>query len=188
MRGNFPTWLITGGAGFIGSNFILGLRAERVAHIINLDKITYGGNLRNLESLRDDPDHFFVPLPLYGDGQNISGGETYNIGGGSELTNLAVVTAICELLDELRPNSPLIPHTSLITFVKDRPGHDRRYALDTTKIAGELGWRPQEIFSSGLSATVRWYLEHQDWVESVQTGAYQEWLQMHYGATSEALV
>jgi dTDP-glucose 4,6-dehydratase len=352
-----PTWLVTGGAGFIGSNFVLGQRAAKAARIINLDKLTYAGNLRNLEPLRDDPDHIFVhgdigdsslvaelfqrhrpqavvnfaaeshvdrsiygpqvfiqtnvvgtltlleesrryfeglpaseqdkfrflhvstdevygsldpedppfsetspyapnspyaaskaasdhlvrayhrtyglptlitncsnnygplqfpekliplmilngvqgkPLPIYGDGKNIRDwlyvtdhcealalvlkqgrvGETYNIGGAAELTNLEVVTAICGILDELRPDSPFLPHASLITFVKDRPGHDRRYGLDTAKIAQELGWRPRESFMSGLSATVRWYLTHHDWVESVQTGEYQQWLKRHYG-------
>jgi len=352
-----PTWLVTGGAGFIGSNFVLAQRAAGAARIINLDKLTYAGNLLNLESLRNDPDHVFVhgdigdpalvadllkrhrpqavvnfaaeshvdrsihgpqvfiqtnvvgafhlleecqryweslnpearekfrflhistdevygslgpndppfsesapyapnspyaaskaasdhlvrayhhtyglptlitncsnnygplqfpekliplmilnalqgkPLPLYGDGKHIRDwlyvtdhcealtmvlnrgrvGQTYNIGGGFELSNLDMVSAICAVLDKLRPPSPPFVHASLITFVKDRPGHDRRYGLDTAKIAGEIGWRPRETVKSGLEATVRWYLDHPEWVESVQTGAYQRWLQLHYG-------
>lgn len=355
-----PTWLVTGGAGFIGSNFVLAQRNLRAARIINLDKLTYAGNLRNLETLRDDPDHIFVrgdigdaalvaelfkryrptaavnfaaeshvdrsicepqdfihtnvvgtfhlleesrhywetlspesrdkfrflhvstdevygslrpedppfqettpyapnspyaaskaasdhlarayhrtyglptiitncsnnygplqfpekliplmilnaiqgkPLPIYGDGRNIrdwlyvtdhcealalvlkkgKAGETYNIGGGSELTNLTVVTAICELLDEFCPDSPHAPHAPLINYVKDRPGHDRRYAMDTSKILTELGWQPRQNFSRGIAATVRWYLEHQDWVKAIQSGDYQSWLQLHYGPPS----
>ena len=358
MPEEYPTWLITGGAGFIGSNFVLGQRAVKAARIINLDKLTYAGNLRSLEPLKDDAGHLFVhgdigdaplvaeilklhrpqavvnfaaeshvdrsiygpqvfiqtnvvgtltlleecryhfeglpaaekerfrflhvstdevygslnpddppfsetspyapnspyaaskaesdhlvrayhrtyglptlitncsnnygplqfpekliplmilngvqgkPLPIYGDGKNILDwlyvadhcealalvlkqgrvGETYNIGGAAELTNLEVVTAICGILDELRPDSPFLPHSSLITFVKDRLGHDRRYAIDTSKIAKELGWRPRESFASGLAATVRWYLTNQDWVESVKTGEYQQWLKKHYGS------
>lgn len=115
-------------------------------------------------------------------------GKTYNIGGGLDLTNLAVVTAICGLLDELRPDSSHAPHASRITFVKDRPGHDRRCGLDTAKITGELGWRPRETFASGLEAMVRWHLEHPGWVESVQTGAYQAWLQLHYGSPASKYI
>ncbi len=351
------TWLVTGGAGFIGANFILQQSAHRLLTIVNLDKLTYAGNLKNLASLSDDPQHIFVhgdigdkplvgrllkeyqpaavvnfaaeshvdrsihapqpfidtnvvgtfhlleavldywqglddpgkegfrflhistdevygslgpadppftettpyapnspyaaskaaadhlvrayhrtyglpaiitncsnnygpyqfpeklvplvilaalqgePLPIYGDGQHIRDwlyvedhcralqlvltrgrpGQTYNLGGGCEKTNLEVVETICRLLDQICPGSPHVPHAARITFVKDRPGHDRRYAMDSTKTAQELGWRPQETFARGLLKTIRWYLDHQDWVSAVQTGAYRQWLQLHYG-------
>jgi len=139
-------------------------------------------------------------LPVYGDGQNVRDwlyvedhcrairtvlakgrvGETYNVGGSSEKNNLAIVGAICALLDELRPNDPVVPHNKLITFVKDRPGHDRRYAMDTRKIERELNWRPQESFESGIRKTVRWYLEHEDWVRDVTSGSYRQWMAKHY--------
>jgi dTDP-glucose 4,6-dehydratase len=352
-----PTWLVTGGAGFIGANFVLAQRREAAARIINLDKLTYAGNAGNLASLRDDPDHVFIqgdigdaglvgellrrhqpqavinfaaeshvdrsirgpqdfiqtnvvgtfqllqavlehwqglkgrdqesfrflhistdevygslgpddppftettpyapnspyaaskaasdhwvrayhktyglptlitncsnnygplqfpekliplmilnslqgqPLPIYGDGQNIRDwiyvedhcrglrlvlerggiGETYNIGGSCEKTNLEVVHSLCDLLDQLCPDSPYRPHAGLITMVQDRPGHDRRYAVDRAKITGALGWRPQESFASGLAKTVQWYMQHQEWVATIQTGAYREWLNLHYG-------
>lgn len=141
------------------------------------------------------------PLPVYGDGHNVrdwlyvedhcaavrtvlaSGrpGQTYNIGGRSEQRNLAVVRAVCALLDELHPDSPVVPHAELITFVKDRPGHDRRYAIDCGKIERELGWVPAESFASGLRKTVRWYLDHQAWVASVTTGEYRQWIERNYG-------
>ena len=351
------TWLVTGGAGFIGSNFVLQQRHARVARIINLDKLTYAGNLQNLAELRHDVDHIFKPgdigdrelvrslltefrpeavinfaaeshvdrsirspetfietnvmgtfrlleevrhyweglskkeksnfrflhistdevygslepddpafrettpyspnspysaskaasdhlmrayketyglpvlitncsnnygplqfpekfipllilnacqgkaLPIYGDGQNIrdwlyvtdhcdavrlvlergSIGSSYNIGGQCEMTNLQVVSHLCGLLDELLPQSQYTPHSSLITFVPDRPGHDRRYAMDISKIKQELGWTPKESFHSGLTQTVRWYLDHPQWVESVTSGAYRQWLEQHYG-------
>jgi dTDP-glucose 4,6-dehydratase len=97
----------------------------------------------------------------------------YNIGGGCERTNLEVVRAICDAMDKARPDLPHRPSSSLITFVQDRPGHDRRYAVDTARIRGELGWRPEQDFESGLAATVRWYLEHRGWVERVTTGVYR---------------
>jgi dTDP-glucose 4,6-dehydratase len=108
-------------------------------------------------------------------------GETYNIGGNCEKTNLDVVTTICNLLDKIRPESPYTPHSSLITYVKDRPGHDRRYAIDASKIESTLSWTPRETFDSGLEKTIHWYLNHPDWVASVQTGAYRKWIQQHYG-------
>ncbi len=141
------------------------------------------------------------PLPIYGKGDNIRDwlyvddharalrlvltkgqvGETYNIGGWNEKTNLEVVQAICSILDELRPNASITRHSSLITYVKDRPGHDRRYAIDASKIARELGWKPQETFDSGLRKTVEWYLANTDWINGVTSGEYQNWIQQHYG-------
>jgi dTDP-glucose 4,6-dehydratase len=141
------------------------------------------------------------PLPVYGDGLNVRDwlyvddhcdairavlaggrvGETYNIGGNSERTNIDVVRTLCAILDELRPDSAHCPHERLVTYVKDRPGHDRRYAIDARKIAGELGWQPRESFESGLRKTVRWYLDHADWVEAVQTGTYRDWIEQNYG-------
>ena len=100
-------------------------------------------------------------------------GETYNIGGHNEKTNLEVVKTICELLDKLVPNSPHIPHESLITYVADRPGHDLRYAIDADKIAAELDWTPAETFESGIEKTINWYLENSEWCQHVQDGSYQ---------------
>lgn len=351
------TWLVTGGAGFIGSNFILVQPLGPDLTVVNLDRLSYAGNLQNLESLQGNPSHIFVQgdigdqvlvrqlleqyrpqavinfaaethvdrsiygpdafmqtnvmgtfhlleaarqywqgldaparqnfrflhistdevygslgendppftearpyspnnpyaaskaaadhlvrayhhtyglpalitnctnnygprqfpeklvplmilnafqgkgLPIYGDGRNVRdwlyvedhcravnlvlqkgrAGETYNIGGDGGKTNLEVVYILCGILDRRRPDSPFVPHARLITFVKDRPGHDRRYGLDIGKIGRELGWRPQEDLASGLEKTVNWYLEHQDWVAGVQTGAYRDWLARHYG-------
>jgi dTDP-glucose 4,6-dehydratase len=142
------------------------------------------------------------PLPIYGDGRQIrdwlyvtdhcravcrvleagTPGETYNIGGWNEKTNLDVVHALCDILDELKPDShsPLPTYRSLITFVKDRPGHDRRYAIDATKIERELGWRPAETFESGIRKTVQWYLDHESWVRNVTSGEYRRWVEKHY--------
>jgi dTDP-glucose 4,6-dehydratase len=140
------------------------------------------------------------PLPVYGDGRNVRDwlyvadhceavravlargrpGETYNIGGSAEKTNLEVVTAVCAILDELRPNAPVTHHSSLITHVADRPGHDRRYAMDTRKIERELGWRPRSRFETGLRKTVEWYLANLAWVESVASGAYRSWIDLNY--------
>ena len=139
------------------------------------------------------------PLPVYGDGMNVRDwlyvrdhcsavrtvladgrlGETYNIGGNAEKTNLEVVNAICATLDELRPGGA--PHARLITYVKDRPGHDRRYAMDIRKLSGELGWKPEHAFDSGLRQTIEWYLGHADWVEDVASGTYREWVDLNYG-------
>jgi dTDP-glucose 4,6-dehydratase len=107
-------------------------------------------------------------------------GETYNIGGNSERKNLDVVNTICDLVDEMRPSTTLGPRRNLITYVKDRPGHDRRYAIDASKLARELGWSPAERFETGLRKTVHWYLDHPEWVESVRTGAYLEWIRQNY--------
>jgi dTDP-glucose 4,6-dehydratase len=140
------------------------------------------------------------PLPIYGDGLNVRDwlyvgdhcaairavlaggrpGETYNIGGRAERTNLAVVKTLCGLLDRLHPDSPVTPHEKLITFVRDRPGHDRRYAMNAGKIERELGWRPAESFDSGIEKTVRWYLGHRDWIARVASGAYRDWVAQHY--------
>ena len=139
------------------------------------------------------------PLPVYGDGKNVrdwlhvsdhcSGiraalargkpGETYNIGGNSEKTNLEVVHAVCTILDELHPAGA--PHAKLITYVKDRPGHDQRYAINAEKIRCELGWEPQERFEKGLRKTVEWYLANGEWVRGVISGEYRKWMVTQYG-------
>jgi dTDP-glucose 4,6-dehydratase len=354
---NKKTVVVTGGAGFIGSNFILCERSRGEARVVNLDFLTYAGNPMNLESLRDDPNYVFVqgdigdrtlvrrlleehrpcavvnfaaeshvdrsidgpddfiqtnvvgtfhlleevrrywgsfeaadkasfrflhvstdevygslamdgacfcettpyapnspysaskaasdhlvrayhhtyglptlttncsnnygprqfpekliplmvlnalggkPLPVYGDGLNVRDwlyvddhceairvvlekgrvGEVYNIGGRCEKTNLELVRTVCNLLDEMLPESQHVCHESLISFVKDRPGHDRRYAIDCSKIEKELGWKPKETLETGLRKTVQWYLDNPEWVESVQTGEYRKWIEKHYG-------
>ncbi len=353
--------LVTGGAGFIGGNFVLSTLAQAGEPIVNLDKLTYAGNLRNLESLRGDARHRFVrgdicdralvakllaegrpravvhfaaeshvdrsiygpaefvqtnvlgtfslleevraywsglaepgrrefrflhvstdevygslsatdpaftettpyapnspysaskagsdhlvrayhhtyglptlttncsnnygpyqfpekllplmihnalagkPLPVYGDGQNVRDwlyvldhcaairevlargrpGETYNIGGNCEMKNLDVVKTLCALLDEARPRASG-RYADLVTFVTDRPGHDRRYAMDIAKIRRELSWQPAESFESGLKKTVRWYLDHQDWVGEVTSGAYRNWVETNYAVRGSA--
>ncbi len=351
------TLLVTGGAGFIGSNFVLDWLAQSDETVVNLDALTYAGNLRNLESLRGDARHVFVhgdigeralvdrllaahrpravlhfaaeshvdrsihgpaafiktnvegtftlleaarahcatldaearaafrflhvstdevygslapdapaftedhpyapnspysaskaasdhlvrawhhtyglpvlttncsnnygpyhfpeklipliivnalagqPLPVYGDGLQVRGwlyvgdhcsgirrvlahgrvGQTYNLGGGNEMRNIDIVRSVCALLDELRPD-PGGPYARLITHVADRPGHDRRYAIDARKTERELGWRAAETFASGIRKTVRWYLDHADWVAEVQSGAYRDWVATNYAA------
>jgi dTDP-glucose 4,6-dehydratase len=140
------------------------------------------------------------PLPVYGDGQQIRDwlyvgdhcsairrvleggrlGETYNIGGWNEKPNLEIVRTVCRLLDELRPRNGGASYSELITFVKDRPGHDRRYAIDARKIERELGWKPAETFDTGIRKTVQWYLANAEWVERVQSGAYREWMSTQY--------
>ena len=140
------------------------------------------------------------PLPIYGDGQQIRDwlyvsdhcvairrvleagrlGETYNIGGWNEKPNLDIVHAICDLLGELRPRADGKSYREQITYVTDRPGHDRRYAIDATKIERELGWRPAETFETGIRKTIQWYLDHAQWVANVQSGAYREWVEKNY--------
>ena len=140
------------------------------------------------------------PLPIYGDGQQIRDwlyvgdhcsairevlskgrlGETYNIGGWNEKPNLEVVKTICKILDELKPRADGKSYAEQITFVKDRPGHDRRYAIDASKVERELGWRPAETFDTGIRKTVQWYLNNPVWVEGVVSGSYRDWLQKQY--------
>ena len=144
-------------------------------------------------------------LPIYGDGQQIRDwlyvkdhcrairlvleagrvGEVYNIGGCNEKPNVEIVHTVCALLDELRPlptaRSPLTTYRSLISYVADRPGHDRRYAIDASKIERELGWKPQETFETGIRKTVQWYLDNQSWVSNVTSGAYRNWVERQYG-------
>ncbi|MGC2794456.1 MAG: dTDP-glucose 4,6-dehydratase, partial [Candidatus Sulfotelmatobacter sp.] len=141
------------------------------------------------------------PLPVYGDGQNVRDwlyvedhceaiaqvlargrfGQTYNIGGWNEKRNIEIVETICDVVDEMA-GSRGTPRRELITFVKDRPGHDRRYAMDATKIERELGWRPLETFESGIRKTVRWYLENEEWARDVTSGGYRKWIETHYSS------
>ncbi|MGP8173724.1 MAG: dTDP-glucose 4,6-dehydratase [Terracidiphilus sp.] len=143
-----------------------------------------------------------LPLPVYGDGRNVRDwlyvmdhcdgirtvlergipGQTYNIGGRQEMSNLEVVRQVCEILDDLVPARA--PYADLVTFVKDRPGHDRRYAMDIAKIERELGWQPRETFASGLRMTIQWYLENSQWVEHVTSGSYREWISQQYTSSN----
>jgi len=142
------------------------------------------------------------PLPIYGDGQQVRDwlyvgdhcsairtvlaggclGETYNIGGWNEKPNLEVAHTLCAMLDRLQPRASGAPYAELITYVKDRPGHDRRYAINAGKIAQELGWKPAETFETGMEKTVRWYLENSEWVAHVTSGSYRQWLDRNYSA------
>jgi dTDP-glucose 4,6-dehydratase len=139
-------------------------------------------------------------LPIYGDGQQVRDwlyvtdhcsairqvlergtcGDTYNVGGWNEKTNLDVVRTLCNILDELQPRADGASYSEQLTFVKDRPGHDRRYAIDARKLERELGWKPSETFESGIRKTVKWYLDNQDWVENVTSGHYREWVEAQY--------
>jgi dTDP-glucose 4,6-dehydratase len=140
------------------------------------------------------------PLPVYGDGQQIRDwlyvkdhcsairrvleagqvGEVYNVGGWNEKPNIEIVHTICALLDELRPRPDGLGYSEQIVTVTDRPGHDRRYAIDASKIERELGWKPSETFDTGIRKTVNWYLEHQEWVANVQSGSYRAWVERNY--------
>ena len=146
------------------------------------------------------------PLPIYGDGLQVrdwlyvtdhcaalrrildSGrpGETYNVGGWNEQANIDIVQQVCSILDRLRPRDDAKPYASQIEFVQDRPGHDRRYAIDARKLERELGWRPAENFASGIEKTVEWYLTNEDWVRGVQTGGYRTWIAQQYGTADDA--
>lgn len=141
------------------------------------------------------------PLPVYGDGRQVrdwlfvgdhcaalrrvleagAPGETYNVGGNQEMANIDVVRLLCSILDELRPRADGVSYATQIAFVTDRPGHDRRYAIDATRLERELGWRPQETFATGIRQTVAWYLDHGDWVGRVTSGAYRDWIARQYG-------
>ena len=145
-------------------------------------------------------------LPVYGDGMQVRDwlyvkdhcsairrvleagrlGEVYNVGGWNEKPNIEIVHTVCALLDELRPKADGTPYNTQITTVKDRPGHDRRYAIDASKIERELGWKPAETFESGIRKTVQWYLANPEWVAHVQSGAYRDWVQTQYAVTAEA--
>ena len=146
------------------------------------------------------------PLPVYGDGMQVRDwlyvrdhcsairavlaggriGETYNVGGWNEKPNIEIVKTVCALLDALRPRADGQSYASQIAYVKDRPGHDRRYAIDARKIERELGWKPAETFESGIRKTVQWYLDHPEWVQRVQSGAYREWVQKQYAGGAAA--
>jgi len=144
-------------------------------------------------------------MPIYGDGKNVRDwlyvgdhcsalmivlangdpGATYNIGGDSELTNIETVEAVCSLLDVMNPGA-LVPHSNLMSFVTDRPGHDYRYAINASKIEKSLGWRPEESFDSGLKKTVNWYLGHRNWIDQVVSGEYRSWIEMNYKSRSKS--
>jgi dTDP-glucose 4,6-dehydratase len=146
-------------------------------------------------------------LPIYGNGQQIrdwlyvedhcaairrvleagQAGEVYNVGGWNEKPNIEIVRTLCRMLDVKKPRADGKSYADQITFVEDRPGHDQRYAIDATKIANELGWKPKETFESGIEKTVRWYLENQDWVKNVTSGEYRNWVQTHYTERGEEL-
>ncbi len=148
------------------------------------------------------------PLPIYGDGQQIRDwlyvrdhcsairrvleagtlGETYNVGGWNEKANIDIVHTVCALLDELRPRADGASYATQITFVTDRPGHDRRYAIDARKLERELGWKPAETFETGIRKTVQWYLDNPDWVANVQSGSYRDWVQKQYSSALGAQV
>ncbi|MFL9666854.1 dTDP-glucose 4,6-dehydratase [Variovorax sp. AB1(2024)] len=146
------------------------------------------------------------PLPVYGDGMQVRDwlyvkdhcsairrvleagklGETYNVGGWNEKPNIEIVNTVCALLDELRPKADGKPYKEQITYVTDRPGHDRRYAIDARKLEAELGWKPAETFDTGIRKTVEWYLANSEWVRNVQSGAYREWVEKQYDAKAAA--
>jgi dTDP-glucose 4,6-dehydratase len=146
-----------------------------------------------------------APLPVYGDGRQVRDwlyvqdhcaairavlaagrlGEVYNIGAGNEMTNLEVVHTLCDILDELRPKADGASYRSLVRFVQDRPGHDRRYAIDARKIGREPGWKPAETFGTGIRKTVQWYLDNQEWMREVKSGEYLKWIDKNYGGRAE---
>jgi dTDP-D-glucose 4,6-dehydratase len=191
--------LVTGSAGFISANFVIDWLSQCDEPVINLDELTYAGNRANLAPLDGDA-LADKSLPVYGDGQQIRDwlyvkdhcsairavlaggrlGETYNVGGWNEKPNIDIVHTVCALLDELRPRADGQSYATQISFMTDRPGHDRRYAIDARKIERELGWKPAETFETGIQKTVQWYLDNPQWVLDVQSGAYREWVSRQY--------
>jgi len=145
------------------------------------------------------------PLPVYGDGRNVRDwlyvgdhcsairtvlaqgrvGEVYNIGGASERPNIDVVNIVCSILDDVQPRANGAKYSALLTYVKDRPGHDRRYAIDASKIGNELGWKPAETFDSGIEKTIKWYLQNPQWIAGIESGSYQQWVDKNYGARNQ---
>lgn len=185
-------------------------------HLVNAFRHTYGlpsiiTNCSNNYGPRQFPEKLIPllilnglegkPLPIYGNGSNVRDwlyvndhcaalhllmeqaepGENYNLGGACEKTNMEVAEAVCAMMDDLCLQSPYRPHKSLLTFVKDRPGHDQRYAINISKINRAFGWKPKETFETGLEKTIKWYLENSSWIDSVKTGKYRDWISQHYG-------
>jgi dTDP-glucose 4,6-dehydratase len=186
-------------------------------HLVNAFRHTYGlpaiiTNCSNNYGPRQFPEKLIPllilnglegkPLPIYGNGLNVRDwlyvydhcealhmlmeraepGENYNIGGGCEKTNLEVAETVCAMLDDLCAHSPHRPHKSLLCFVKDRPGHDKRYAINISKVNRVFGWKPKETFETGLEKTMKWYLHNESWINSVKTGQYRDWISQHYGS------
>jgi dTDP-D-glucose 4,6-dehydratase len=182
--------LVTGGAGFIGANFVLDWLAHSDESVVNLDALTYAGNRESLSSLDGDARHVFVHGDicdralldrLFADHKPRS---VVHFAAESHVDRSihgpgAFVHTVCALLDEMKPD-PDGSYARMITRVPDRPGNDRRYAIDARKIERDLGWRPAETFASGMRKTVRWYLDNAAWVARVQNGAYREWVSANY--------
>ena len=202
--------LLLGKGGQVGWELQRSLSVLGQVTALDFDSQEHCGDFANPEAVRDTVRQLRPqvivnalagkPLPVYGDGMQIRDwlyvkdhcsairrvleagtvGETYNVGGWNEKPNIDIVNTVCALLDELRPRADGQSYRSQITYVKDRPGHDRRYAIDARKIERELGWKPAETFDTGIRKTVQWYLDHPDWVAQVQSGAYRDWVAKQY--------
>ena len=180
--------IITGGAGFIGSHVVrLMVRKYPDYRIINLDKLTYAGNLANLTDIEQEPNYLFVKADIcdfdtiyalmqqyHVDGIIHLAAETYNIGGFNEWKNIDLIKVIIKTVDRLLGNEEGAS-LDLITYVTDRAGHDLRYAIDSTKLHKELGWEPSLQFEEGIEKTVRWYLDHQAWMDNITSGEYEKY-------------